>query len=169
MIDYKKGKIYKIECSTSGKTYIGSTTKPLPIRLQSHVEDYEKYKSGWKVGYLTSYIVLENKTYEITLLEYVACSSREELLAREKHHIVSNNCVNKNVPTRTRAEYRQDKKDMILEYAKEYRQRKYFCECCQIECSLSTFLSNRRPCNSSDTAVNSCKKPETEVLPQFLR
>jgi Uri superfamily endonuclease len=133
MLDYQNSKIYKIECSTTGKTYIGSTTKSLNQRLQSHVEDYEKYKNGCKVGYLTSYKVLEHKTYNITLIEACPCESKNELLAREKHHIVTNNCVNQNVPTRTRAEYRQDKKDKILEYAKEYRQRKYTCECCQIE------------------------------------
>ena len=61
MVDYQNSKIYKIECTTTGDTYIGSTTKPLDQRLQSHVEDYEKYKSGWKVGYLTSYRVLKNQ------------------------------------------------------------------------------------------------------------
>ena len=80
---------------------------------------------------MTSFKVLENQTYQISLLESVSCDSKAELLAREKHHIVSNNCVNKHIPTRTRAEYRQDKKDKILEYAKEYRLRKYFCNCCQ--------------------------------------
>ena len=144
MLDYKTSKVYKIECTTTGKAYIGSTTKPLDQRLQSHVEDYQKYKSGLKVGYLTSYKVLENHTYQITLLESVSCDSKTELLAREKHHIVSNNCVNKHIPTRTRAEYRQDNKDKILEYAKEYRLRKYFCECCQIDVPIGKRARHNR-------------------------
>jgi Uri superfamily endonuclease len=161
MVDYQNGKIYKIECTTTGDTYIGSTTKPLDQRLQSHVEDYEKDKSGWKVGYLTSYRVLKNQTYQITLLESVSCDSKTELLAREKHHIVSNNCVNKHIPTRTRAEYRQDNKDKILEYAKEYRLRKYFCECCQIDVLLgkrSRHVGTKKHQANSGTLGSLCRQ-----------
>jgi len=144
MSKYQSGKIYKIECSTTGDTYIGSTTKALDHRLFSHVEDYHKYKSGEKVSYMTSFRVLENQTYQISLLESVSCDSKAELLAREKHHIVSNNCVNKHIPTRTRAEYRQDNKDKILEYAKEYGLRKYFCKCCQIDVPIGKRARHNR-------------------------
>ena len=51
-------KIYIIECKTTGKVYIGSTTQnDVENRLKRHEEDYCKYKNGWKVHYLTSFEV----------------------------------------------------------------------------------------------------------------
>jgi len=135
---YRQGKIYKISCKTTGKIYVGSTTQSsLSYRLQRHHEDFLKYKHGWDVAYLTSFQILENDSYEIELLEDFPCDTKEELHLREKFYICSNECVNKVVPCRTRAEYREDNKDKIHAYSKEYGLRKYTCEHCHIEIGLN--------------------------------
>ena len=42
MIDYSKGKIYKIVCNNTGLIYIGSTCEPtLARRLAKHVGNYK--------------------------------------------------------------------------------------------------------------------------------
>ena len=44
MVNYKNGKIYKIQCFVTNKIYIGSTSQfYLSQRLKDHVEDYIKY------------------------------------------------------------------------------------------------------------------------------
>jgi len=134
---YQQGKIYKISCKKTGKAYIGSTTKmTLSERLQGHVKDYALHSHGWQVAYLTSFQVLEKNEYEIELLENYPCHSREELHSREKFYIRSNECVNKVVPQRTRLEYRQDNKEKIKAYKKEYSSRKHFCQLCKIEVGI---------------------------------
>tara|TARA_R110000782_G_scaffold75126_1_gene149995 strand:+ start:547 stop:951 length:405 start_codon:yes stop_codon:yes gene_type:complete len=71
---------------------------------------------------MTSCKVLENDNYNIVLLELVNCNSNDELKARERDCIQTLDCVNKNIPLRTRKEYRKDNKEAIAEYHKEYRE-----------------------------------------------
>ena len=46
MVNYANGKIYRIVCNTTGKQYIGSTTRPLSERLNGHKKDLDKYLKG---------------------------------------------------------------------------------------------------------------------------
>ena len=122
-MDYKNGKIYKIVCDTTGLVYIGATTQPaLSTRLGQHVT---RYKSFVKTGVnkkCTSISVIENGNYKIFLIEKVPCDTKDELSRRERFHIEANVCVNKIIPLRTDAEYRQDNAVHIREQKKEYRQ-----------------------------------------------
>ena len=94
MPDYGKGKIYKIVCNTSGKVYVGSTTKDrLCQRLAKHVDHYKQWKAG-KGNKTSSFDIIENGNYEIILLEDHPCSSKDQLHARERHFIESLECVN---------------------------------------------------------------------------
>jgi hypothetical protein len=104
MPDYQRGKIYKI---TSGDlTYIGSTCEPtLARRLSDHVSKYNREKNGNKVRGSKSSQVIEKGQYEITLIELCPCNSKDELTARERFHIETNECVNRNIPGRTHEEY----------------------------------------------------------------
>jgi hypothetical protein len=104
------GKIYKIVCNITNKTYYGSTEFVfLNFRLENHVRCYRLYKLG-KRKYQTSFDVLENEDYQIELVEDVDFESKTDLLARERYYIENYECVNKVVPQRTRHEYYLAKK-----------------------------------------------------------
>lgn len=120
MVNYLQGKIYKI---VSGDlTYIGSTCEPtLARRLSKHKENYKRWLIG-KQNYMTSYKILENNDAEIFLLETFPCASKDELHARERFHIENNDCVNKNIPSRTKKEWYEENKDKLKEHGKSYRE-----------------------------------------------
>ena len=71
MPDYSKGKIYKIECYTTGLIYIGSTCEPtIAKRLAKHNSNFTRWKKdNTKENYMTSFKVLENNNYDICLIE----------------------------------------------------------------------------------------------------
>jgi gas vesicle protein len=119
MPDYTKGKIYKIECYTTGLVYIGSTIQSLIQRLQSHRWDYNRYLNG-KFRFITSFKILENDNYNIVLLEEYPCENKEQLHAKEAEYIRNNECVNKCIPNRSQKEYYNDNKDQISEQRKQY-------------------------------------------------
>jgi len=120
MPDYSRGKIYKI---TAGElTYIGSTCEPtLARRLASHVGEYKQWKAG-KMNFTSSFPLIETGQYEITLIELCPCGSKDELTARERFHIESNVCVNRQITGRTKKEYYEANKDTIREYQIVYRE-----------------------------------------------
>ena len=119
---YQRGKIYKIVCRKTGKQYIGSTCKRLlSERLAGHVSTFKQWKKN-NAFYMTSFDILEENNYYIELIESVPCSSKDELLVRERFHIQNNECVNKAVPLRTEKEWKEDNKKQIAEYKKKYNQ-----------------------------------------------
>lgn len=120
MVDYGKGKIYKIVCNVTGNCYVGSTTKErLCDRLSQHRSNYNKYLKG-KHHYVSVYEVLKQNNYTILLLENYPCSSKDELYAKEYEHIKNTNCVNMKAPKRTKAQYYQDNIDKMREKNKNY-------------------------------------------------
>lgn len=121
--DYSRGKVYQLKCLTTGKVYIGSTTKQyLSQRLTSHLTDFRRHKAGKDPRYVTSFCILENDNFEICLLESYPCMSCDELRARERYWIENTECVNKYIPTRTAHEYRQDTKEQISARMKQYNE-----------------------------------------------
>ena len=136
MVNYQKGKIYKIVCHTTGKCYIGSTTKEyLSQRLTKHVSNYKCYLKTGNKG-MTSVEVLENNNFEIMLLELYPCSSKDELHARERYYCQLIECVNKVKNQGLLAElgqkeydkqqskaYREKNRDMIFAKKKDYREK----------------------------------------------
>jgi len=114
---YKQGKIYKLVSSETDKIYIGSCCQPLHKRFYVH-------KQGSLRGHNRCY---SKKLFElggevkIILIENYPCETKYELQKRERYHIEQNsNCVNKNIPTRTLAEYREANKEQIAEYCRKY-------------------------------------------------
>ena len=108
MVNYQKGKIYKIVCNKSNLVYYGSTTKEyLTQRLVQHRTHYKMFLDG-KCRFMTSYRILENNDFDIILVELYPCNSKDELQKRERYYIENNICVNKNIPTRTKTEYKED-------------------------------------------------------------
>jgi hypothetical protein len=98
MVNYNLGKIYKIVDNTNNNIYIGSTCQPtLARRLSSHRCNFRSYERG-KINYITSFDIIKNNNYDIILIENFPCSNRDELHARERHHIETNICINKVMP-----------------------------------------------------------------------
>ena len=95
MPDYQLGKIYKIECNVTEKVYIGSTCEPtLARRLTKHLTNYKRYLNG-TYSYVSSFDVLQNRNYDIVLIESYPCNSKDELHSRERYHTNNIDCVNK--------------------------------------------------------------------------
>eukprot|EP01046_Picozoa_sp_COSAG06_P016157 COSAG06_NODE_1061_length_10874_cov_7.752390_3_plen_158_part_00 len=125
MVNYKNGKIYKLKCNITNKVYIGSTAERLLCqRLRYHVKSYNRYILNMnKSHYTTSYDILENGNYTITLLEKCPCESKDELHARERYHIERNECVNKMIPLRTKHEWKRNYCEKVRNYNATYIKR----------------------------------------------
>jgi hypothetical protein len=83
MSKYLNGKIYKIVNSIDDEVYVGSTIKELHERWNSHKAACKRltgrvYKHLNKIG-------IEHARIE--LIENFPCSSKHELLSRERHYI----------------------------------------------------------------------------------
>ena len=131
MVNYANGKIYKIEAiGGEGDIYIGSTTKKyLSQRFDSHRYDFEGWKLGCKnYNKVSSFEIFDTYGIDnchIVLLETCPCAIRDELRAIEAGHIRNTQCVNKNVPGRTKDMYRQEHKQIN----REQRAARVICEC----------------------------------------
>jgi ribosomal protein S27AE len=129
MVNYANGKIYMISpvnaIEGDGNIYIGSTTKEyLSQRMVCHRKDYVQWKNGnIKVGKINSFDIFDTFGVDycrIILLETFPCQSRDELTSREAFYIRSMPNVNKIVPHRTRAQYREDNHEDILQKQNGY-------------------------------------------------
>jgi aspartate carbamoyltransferase regulatory subunit len=121
---FRNGKIYKIECNISGLVYIGSTIKTLDQRLKGHEYNYKRYTTQESTKFLSSFTILDEQNYNISLIINYPCESRKELLDMEGKFIrkLDKDCVNKNMPGRTSAQYREDNKDFIKTQKRIYRE-----------------------------------------------
>jgi hypothetical protein len=123
-MEYSTGKIYCLICNISGKKYYGSTICPLWKRLDDHKQGYKCNLRGLG-SYVMSFDIIKNNDYRIELVEKVNCSSKEELLIREKFHIQNNECVNKYIPLRTHEEYYLNHKEKMNQKSREnYKKNK---------------------------------------------
>jgi len=111
---YANGKIYKLVNEELGLTYYGSTTLTLNKRFSSH----KSYSSN----NLTSKHLFEKGQVKIILVEDYPCNEKIDLLKRERYYIENNECVNKNIPSRTIKESNKNWFDNNKNYQKEYRE-----------------------------------------------
>lgn len=118
MEKYKKGKIYRI-INNDGDIYIGSTIQSLKRRLNCHKSKYKRYIKGYQ-KYITSFEILKSKSYKIELIENYPCKSKKMLLKKEAYWIRKLNCVNHNIPARTKKEYYIDNKTALRRYQSIY-------------------------------------------------
>ena len=104
MVNYSKGKIYKIESHLGDKIYIGSTTKErLCQRMDTLRHNYDSWKNGTS-ELTTAYEIFEEygvKNCQLVLLESYPCTCKDELESRKAFYIKSMDCVNKVIPNRT--------------------------------------------------------------------
>ena len=122
MPDYSKGKIYKIQCDTTGLVYIGSTTQAISQRMSNHISTF---KGGYSL--CSSQCVLQKNNYRYSLIEEYPCESREQLNMREQYHIENNDCVNKcrafsseDEKKQQIMQWREDNRDALLKGKREY-------------------------------------------------
>ena len=116
---YARGKVYKLVNDLDDEIYVGSTCEPLHKRLYTHkqkakiVPDRHVYKHLLNIGFENVHIVL---------LENFNCTSKEELLRRERHFIDElKPTLNRCLPLRTDVEWRKENKEVLKEKAKVYR------------------------------------------------
>lgn len=117
--DTKTGKIYKICDFEDTKRYIGSTCeKYLSNRLAGHRKEYKRWKAG-KVPKVTSYCLFDEfgvENCKIILLESFEYTTREELKKKEAEYITTVECVNKNIPARTKEDWNREHPDYNKNY-----------------------------------------------------
>jgi hypothetical protein len=116
MPDYSKGKIYTIRFNDDDNIYVGSSIQPLSVRFGEHkrkqkspvyIHIFEKYNGDFKNCY-------------IELYEEFPCESIEQLHKREGEIIRLIGTLNKFIAGRTRKEWEEDNKEILLEKKKEY-------------------------------------------------
>ena len=137
MVNYSNGKIYKIQPTCDheeGEVYYGSTTKKyLSQRMDEHRSKYKLWKKQM-YGHIRVFTLFEKysvENCEIVFVELVNCNSKDELLAREKHHIKSNNCLNKvknllitaDEKKQQKRQWSQDNREIVL------AQKSLKCQC----------------------------------------
>jgi ribosomal protein S6 len=134
--NFENPKIYALSSPHTNQLYIGSTCLSLPIRLRNHYELYKQYLKGNNNKRCTAFKLFELGNVNIETIdscEDVCC--KKALLKRERFWIENNNCVNKNITSRTAKEsskahyenhkeekkiYYQVNKEKRLQYAKDY-------------------------------------------------
>jgi len=109
------GRLYKIVSKQTDKVYYGSTERTLEQRFQSH-------KSEFKILKTSACEILCYDDCEIILLDIVEVANIKELKTYERKYIETNECVNKNIPGRTKHEYYLKNRNKCLEKSKEYQQ-----------------------------------------------
>ena len=114
------GRIYKISSPSSAFAYYGSTTKALNQRLKQHKYDYKKYLDG-KYHFVTSFEIVKFNDCKIELVSEYFYDTKKDLVRAEGIVIGENNdAINKRIAGRTNQEYRENNKEKIQEFKKEY-------------------------------------------------
>ena len=119
---YINGKVYKITDNAYTKCYIGSTCESLSQRMARHRKEYRNYLKGCKY-FITSFNIFNEfgiDNCKIELLETCPCDTVEELRKREGHYKQSLDCVNKQTPGRTQAEYREQNREQINQQKRDH-------------------------------------------------
>ena len=124
--DYSKNKIYKIYSHLGDKIYIGSTVCDLVSqRMVKHRGSYKQWKKN-NERYMRSFVLFEEYGIEncyIELIEAKPCLDINEQAKLEGSYIRTLECVNKNIPGRTRQEYEKDNKEKIKATRKQFYEK----------------------------------------------
>ena len=129
MVDYSKGKIYKIFNTVDDDIYVGSTVEPLAKRMTKH--KYSAKKKCYNSSLLTKMSEYGFGNFFIELIEEYPCNTQIELLAREGHWIREMGTLNKVINGRTPHDWYVNNLDKI----RDQRQNnpnytaKFVCEC----------------------------------------
>ncbi len=128
MVNYQKGKIYKVVSDQVEYCYVGSTCQTLSMRLAGHRAQYKRYLAG-KIKYsISSFELLKYKDHHIVLIESYPCDNKDQLRAREEYYRVLIDSCNKQkawTGAATKKEYSkmycEENKEKIAKAMKKYR------------------------------------------------
>jgi hypothetical protein len=99
------GIIYKLSDNTNGNTYYGSTKHHISKRISEHMASYARYKKGLG-GWIASFDIICNGNFTFSVIEKLdTLGTRKQLLERERYYIENNDCLNKQIPNRSKMEY----------------------------------------------------------------
>jgi len=129
MNKYENGKIYKIVCNITNEIYIGSTIQTLNRRLRRH-----KNKKD-----CVSRNIINRGDYEIILIKDYRCNNMWELEEEERKYILENECINYQIPHRTKKEYEKEWREKNKERIKENNKKRAE----KIECECGSVVSKR--------------------------
>ena len=117
---YERGQIYAIIDEEGMEVYIGSSCNELYKRWHKHKNDAKRNPNTPIYKY-----IIENGGFEkfrIVLVEDYPCSCKKELVRREGELIKAINPVgNRRIAGRTKTEWYEDNKELILERQREWR------------------------------------------------
>lgn len=130
MVKYENSKIYKLYNNISNDVYYGSTCSALSRRLSEHKSHYKSYTEG-KGHYVTSFKLFENNAIVgIVLVENVSVTNKDELHKKEREYIESNECLNKNIPSRTSQEYNKTYREYNKIEIANWKKTRIVCDKC---------------------------------------
>jgi hypothetical protein len=166
------GTIYEIICWTTGRRYVGKTTRTKKKRLQDHESNF---RTGKNHTY-SVFQVLEHGNYDIYELEKV--EDEDKLSDRELYYIQHIDCVNtydgtfdmteymkkrheanREVRLKKMKEYHEANREKILEKAKE----KITCECGSIFRKSDKARHEKTKIHLNFLKNNSTNKDEKEI------
>lgn len=107
---------YYISNKDKSKIYVGSTKKPLEVRLSEHIISHynAKYKNKNK---LSSFYIIDGDYFKINLIESLECIDNKMKLQREQEYINKYSGINKN---KSYSKFNQLSKDSWNQYQREY-------------------------------------------------
>ena len=126
--DYSKNKIYKIYSYLGDKIYIGSTVYEfVSQRMAKHRTDYQQWKKKNSRSFTRSFVLFEEYGIKNCIIELIEekkpCIDKNEQAKLEGSYIRTLECVNKNIPGRTRQEYETDNKEKIKANKKQFYEK----------------------------------------------
>jgi hypothetical protein len=94
--------------------------------MAKHRTDYQQWKKKNSRSFTRSFVLFEEygiKNCIIELIEAKPCIDKNEQAKLEGSYIRTLECVNKNIPGRTRQEYKEDNKEKIKTTRKEFYEK----------------------------------------------
>jgi len=162
MVKYSNGKIYKIIGSMTDKIYVGKTTqKYLASRMAEHRRHYKYWVAG-KKAYYTAVEILKYDDAQIILLETVNVKSKDKLAAQERHWVESSpNCVNKNLPGRSKIETAKIVLARATQYYKDNKEAIKLQRISKVRCECGALVVK---CNSSSQHIKTNKHKNSYMI-----
>jgi hypothetical protein len=107
---------YYISNEDKSKIYVGSTKKPLEVRLSEHIISHynAKYKNKSK---LSSFYIIDGNYFKINLIESIECIDNKMKLQKEQEYINEYSGINKN---KSYSEFNQLSKESWATYQRNY-------------------------------------------------
>lgn len=120
MTKFNNSKIYRIVNDVNGMTYYGSSTQSLSKRMAKHRWSFKNNKIP------STYNKFGNiEDCKIFLIENYPCENKEQLLKRERYYIENNECINIEIPGRSKADYQRQ----YRLYNPDITYKKNLCDC----------------------------------------